>query len=158
MNCFDWTCEIGVGHPEIDRQHKRLFLLGEAVVESLTKSDERKVTVAQLQGFNVFALEHFKYEEGLMRSTSYPKAEQHARDHALLLTELIVECENVHWGRNINPEGLTSFLWNWLILHIDIADRELVAWLKSHENDVTDALLCLHLPSEQSQRQGYLSD
>jgi len=132
---FKWTSDMEIGHPEIDKQHTRLFLLGEDVVESLTNFDEKNIAVAHLQAFIAFAQEHFKYEEGLMRSASYPGADQHARDHASLLTELISHCRRVQWGQNTNPASLTDFLWNWLILHIDLADRELVVWLKSHELD-----------------------
>ena len=96
MIYFKWTCDMEIGHPEIDEQHTKLFVLGEAVVESLTNSDEKKLTVAHLQAFIVFAREHFKYEEGLMRSAGYPEVEQHARDHASLLTELLVHCNKVH--------------------------------------------------------------
>ena len=132
MTYFKWTRDIEIGHPEIDKQHKRLFVLGEAVVESMVKSGEHKLAAEQLQAFIVFAQEHFKYEEGLMRLAGYPEAERHVTDHASLLIELIRHCEEVHWGKNTKPAGLNSFLWNWLILHIDITDRELVVWLKSH--------------------------
>ena len=143
MIYFAWTSDIEIGHPEIDEQHKQLFLLGEAVVESLNSSGEQKPTEAQLQvfatqlkGFIAYAQEHFKYEEGLMRSVGYPEAERHAKYHASLLTELIMHCNKVNWGENTNPVDLTSFLWNWLILHIDLADREVVVWLKSQEPNV----------------------
>src|ERR1035437_5539001 len=124
---------MAIGHPEIDKQHERLFLLGETAVESLTNSDEKNLVVAELRAFIVFAQEHFKYEENLMRLSGYPEADRHARDHASLLMELIGHCTKVQWGQSTNPESMTAFLWNWLILHIDIADRELVAWLKSRE-------------------------
>ena len=147
MAYFEWTSDIETGHPEIDEQHKRLLLLGQAAVELL--SAEHKPDATQLQALIDFAQEHFAFEEGLMRSAGYPEAEQHARDHASLLTELLVHCNKVHWGQNTDSVSLTNFLWNWLILHIDIADRELVVWLKTHEPEVTDARNgSLHLLSE----------
>lgn len=149
MIYFKWTTDMEIGHAEIDEQHAKLCLLGEAAVEALAKPDEKKLAAAQLQVFIVFSQEHFKYEEGLMRSSAYPEAERHARDHASLLTELIVHCNKVHWGQNTNPAGLSNFLWNWLILHIDLEDRKLVAWLNSHKPDVMDARNdSVHLVSE----------
>ena len=131
---FKWTSDMEIGHPEIDEQHTKLFMLGEAVVESLTNADEKKLTVAQLQAFIVFAQEHFKFEEGLMRSAGYPGADQHAKYHSSLLTELRTYCFKAQRGLHTNPVG-RFFLWNWIVPHIDSADRDLVVWLKSHEPD-----------------------
>jgi len=131
-----------IDHPEIDEQHKQraaqatsstsneqhkqLFLLGEVVVKSLINSGDQKLAAAQLQAFIVLAQGNFKYQEVLMRSAGYPDSERHAKYHASLLTELIGHCDRMHWGRNGDRVGLSNFLWNWLILHIDLADREVV--------------------------------
>lgn len=68
-----------------------------------------------------------------MRSAGYPEADLHAKYHASLLTELKAYCVKVQQGQNTNPAGLISFLWNWPVLHIDSADRQLVVWMKSRE-------------------------
>ena len=133
MSCFEWANGLEIGHAEIDEQHQRLFLLGEVVVQSLAGSGGQKLAAAKLQAFIVLAQEHFKYEEGLLLSAGYPELVQHAKFHASLLTELIMNCDKLHWGRSTDPAGLSSFLWNWLILHIDTADREAVVWLRSQE-------------------------
>ncbi|OFZ98784.1 MAG: hypothetical protein A3H35_05545 [Betaproteobacteria bacterium RIFCSPLOWO2_02_FULL_62_17] len=109
-----------------NEQHKQLFLLGEVVVKSLINSGDQKLAAAQLQAFIVLAQGNFKYQEVLMRSAGYPDSERHAKYHASLLTELIGHCDRMHWGRNGDRVGLSNFLWNWLILHIDLADREVV--------------------------------
>lgn len=132
MIYFKWTSAIETGHPAIDEQHKRLFVLGRIVAESTIKSGDHKLAAAHLQAFIVSAKEHFEYEESLMFASGYLEAERHAKNHASLLTELTGHRDKVVWGWNADPEGLNSFLWNWLILQIDIADRELVLWLKSH--------------------------
>ena len=132
MTDFKWTSANEMGHPEIDDQHKQLFLLGEAVLESLTHLDEKNIAVAQIKAFIAFAQEHFKYEEGLMRSAGYPGLDQHAKFHASLLADLRVHCDKVQWDPNTNPVDLTNYLCDWLKLHIDLEERDLVAWLRSH--------------------------
>ena len=67
----------------------------------------------------------------VMRTSAYPEAEGHASFHATLLTELETYRAKVHVGSNTNPAGLIAYLWNWLIVHIHSADRQLVAWLAS---------------------------
>ena len=132
MTYFEWNSAIEIGHAEIDEQHKRLLLLGQAAVELL--SAEHKPDATQLQALIDFAQEHFAFEEGLMRSAGYPGADQHAKYHSSLLTELRTYCFKVQRGIHTNPVG-RFFLWNWIVPHIDSADRDLVVWLKSHEPD-----------------------
>ena len=137
--CFKWTDAILLSHPALDEQHKHLFRIGESLVESLSHSGEHKIAAGQLQAFIGYAQEHFKFEEGLMRAADYPQAERHAKYHASLLTELITNCNKLFWGRHTNHTGLTRFLLDWLVLHIDIADREMVAWLDSPRSGVPGA-------------------
>ena len=134
MAYFEWTVAIELGHPQIDDQHRQMLLLGEAVVDPLLSSAEHQPGAAQLQALIDFAKEHFAFEEGLMRSAAYPGADVHAKYHASLLTELTTYCKKVQRGQHTNPVGLISFLWNWLVLHIDSADRELVLWLRARES------------------------
>ena len=135
MAYFEWTGAIELGHTEIDEQHKRLLLLGEELVEPLVNSTARNPSATQLQALIDFAQEHFAFEEGLMRSTGYPGADEHAKYHASLLAELRTYCFKVQRGGHTNPVGLISFLWHWIVLHISSEDRDLVVWLKSREPD-----------------------
>jgi hemerythrin len=130
---FKWTSANEIGHAGIDGQHKRLFHLAGAVAESLLKSSDHKPDAAQLQALMDFAREHFAFEEGLMRSAGYPEAERHAKYHVSLLTELKTYCARVERGMHTNPDSLIEYLWNWLLVHIDTADRDLAVWLKSRE-------------------------
>ena len=132
MTYFTWTSANEMGHPEIDGQHKQLFLLGEAVLDSLKRLDDRKTAAAQLNAFIACAQEHFKYEEGLMRVAEYPGLDQHAKFHASLLVDLRAHCEKVEWDPKLNPADLTHYLTDWLKLHIDVEERDLVVWLNAH--------------------------
>lgn len=136
MTDLDWPSSILLAHAEIDAQHKRMLLLAEAAVESLANSAGHEPGAAQLQALIAFAEEHFAIEESVMRSTGYPEAERHAKSHASLLNELRAYCGRLQQGRNTVPVGLSDFLW--FTQHIEEADRELVAWLKSRESDHRD--------------------
>jgi len=135
MTYFEWSDAIEVGHAEIDAQHQRLLQLGEAIVESLTDPNQHKPSAAPLRALIDYVQEHFAYEEGLMRSADYPGMDQHVKHHASLLKELRTYFFRVQRGDHSNPVGLISFLWNWIVLHIDSADRELVVWLTSRDRD-----------------------
>lgn len=135
MAYFEWNSQVELEHPLLNEHHKRLFALSEAVAQSLADSAERRPAEPALGALIAFVREHFAAEEGLMRATNYAGAETHAKSHALLLAELEEYFRKVQQEDNANltVTGLVAYLWRWLILHIDSADRELVRWLKAHE-------------------------
>jgi len=133
MNEFERALAIKVGHPALDEQHQKMILLCQAVIKSFAGSVERKPGAAQLQALIDSTEAHFVFEERLMRAAAYPAAEQHAQFHASLLKELRKYALSVNQGRHAEPAGLTSFIW--FTQHIEAADREFVAWLKSHKAD-----------------------
>jgi hemerythrin-like metal-binding protein len=131
MVYFEWTPEIAVGHARMDDDHKQLFALAEAVVEPLFATAEHQPKETSLAALIDFARRHFTYEQELMRTSGYPEAEAHANFHTLLLRELETYFAKVHVGANTNPAGLIAYLWNWLVVHMQTADRQLAAWLAS---------------------------
>ena len=135
MTCFEWTSDIRLGHPQIDEQHQRMLLLGEAIVRPLPDSAEHKPGLAQLRALIDFAQEHFAFEEGLMLSVGYSELEQHAKYHASLLAELRTYYGKVQQGERTDHARQISFLWDWLVLHIDSQDRQLVEWLRLVDAD-----------------------
>jgi hemerythrin len=130
---FKWTSANEIGHPGIDGQHQRLFILAGAVAESLVQSAEHKPDAARMQALMDFAREHFAFEEGLMRAAGYPEVDRHAKYHVSLLTELKTYCARLDRGMHTNPDSLIEYLWNWLLVHIDTADRDLAVWLASRD-------------------------
>jgi hemerythrin-like metal-binding protein len=133
MAYFEWSSEIELGHPLIDDQHKQLLILAEAVVHPLLNSKQHQPGADELQALIDYAQAHFAMEEGLMRDAGYLDLAMHANQHVSLLTELRTYCSRIRHGQNTNPVGLVAFLRNWIVLHVDTADRQLVVWLKSRE-------------------------
>ena len=137
MAYFEWNSQVELDHPLINAHHKRLFELSEAVAQSAADSSDQRPAEPALRDLIAFAREHFAAEEGLMRASHYAPAETHAHYHALLLGELEEYFRKIKDGSDGNARltvtGLVAFLWRWLILHIDSADRELVRWLHAHE-------------------------
>ena len=135
MAYFKWSGAIELGHPLIDAQHRQLLALAEAVVDPLADTTGQRPGAQALQALIDFAEKHFAMEQGLMRDAGYvdTDAHAHANQHASLLAELNTYCSRVRHGHNTDPAGMVAFLWNWIVLHVDGADRQLVQWLKSRE-------------------------
>ncbi len=135
MKCFEWNDDLETGHAEIDAQHRLLVVLGKAMVDSLISPKGGRANTADLRALIEFTKEHFEYEEMLMRSSAYPAAERHAKYHASLLTEIRSYCRRVERSVHTDPEKLAGFVWDWIRLHINAEDRDLVMWLEAHESD-----------------------
>ena len=131
---FDWTEVVKLGNAELDEQHERMFLLADALVESLVYSGADNVgrdPSRNLQALIDFSYEHFRFEEDLMRSAGYPGTEQHANEHSELLVEIAKHRYEFQLGHP-NVAHVMGYMRNWINRHIDAADRELVVWLRSH--------------------------
>jgi len=137
MAYFEWNSQVELEHPLINAHHKRLFELSEAVAQSAAGSPDARPAAPALRELIAFAREHFAAEEGLMRAANYAPVDTHAHYHARLLGDLEEYFRKVQDGSDsearLTVTGLVAFLWRWLILHIDSADRELVRWLQTHQ-------------------------
>ena len=131
MADFAWTSANEIGHAGIDDQHRQLFALAAHLAKPLVDGVDRKPNPKKLRALLDFSSEHFKYEESLMRDSRYPHLKRHAKYHAALITELKIYCARLDRGVSADPASFVEFLWNWLLVHIDTADRELVKWLKA---------------------------
>lgn len=133
---FDWAELIKLGHAEIDAQHDRMFLLADALVESLVAAAAGGTTRNPLELLHAFidsTYRHFQFEEELMRSEGYPEAERHAQEHGALLKRIAEHSYMFELGQR-NIAQISKFLRVWIGQHVDATDRELVVWLASRES------------------------
>lgn len=132
---FDWAELIRLGNAEIDAQHDQMFLLADALVESLVDAAAGGVTRDPLELLRAFidaTYRHFRFEEELMWSEGYPWSEAHAQEHGALLKRIGEHSYMFEVGQR-NVAQISEFLRVWISRHIDETDRELVVWLASRE-------------------------
>jgi hemerythrin-like metal-binding protein len=129
---FEQINVIEIGHAEIDEQHRRLILLAMDAIDSAINSADHKPDAVELQALTDAVVEHFAFEEGLMRATGYPEAERHAKYHAALMMEFRAHFSKARSEQDTDPGNLITYFWNWLSVHSISADRELVEWLKTN--------------------------
>ena len=137
---------IKLGNVEIDAQHSRMFLLADAIVESLVDVGSECVgnnPLDLLQAFIDFSYQHFGFEEDLMKSAGYPGMELHAKEHSALLEEIARHRYLFELGHS-NVDQITDYLRSWINRHIDHKDRELVNWLKAEAKPTS----AINQPSE----------
>lgn len=115
---YEWSNELSVGVPSIDRQHKVLIsLINELhnAIELGKGASEAKVILKKLINY---AKAHFIYEESLFMRHEYEATHQHLASHRNIEAKLaeLKEKSNAH-DFDLSEE-LMHFLKNWLNNHI----------------------------------------
>lgn len=84
MGHIRWRESFAMGVAEIDRDHRRLIDLLGGVQDAMDKEDLGLCTVL-LGDLLTVAREHFATEEAHLRHVRFPRIEEHAATHAMLL-------------------------------------------------------------------------
>lgn len=120
-----WLPRYESGHPLIDRQHKRLFELANALISaSIDPEIPNEELSARLEALAEHALQHFRDEEAILEDIGFSNLEQHRRGHRALAEKLRSLRARVSSGIGSHSE-LLDFLVNALIRqHLMTADVE----------------------------------
>ena len=132
MSLLAWNPRWETGAPEIDGQHRELFLHFDQIFEAVAQHREAEQVAQTLQFMASYVESHFRMEEDLMERFAYPgKAPHHAIHEGLR-----AQVKDLIAAHQRDPAAVTeevpTFLAEWLISHIDEQDRALAAYVKSH--------------------------
>ncbi|HYH23033.1 MAG TPA: bacteriohemerythrin [Azospirillum sp.] len=124
-----WQDSFGVGHADIDADHRRLFeLFNEfvtAVNDNRADSDIESVLVDLLE----YTDYHFDREERLMREHGYPDYETHKTMHDTFVRQMH-DVNNALDAGGEQGAFVLGFLGKWLSGHILGIDKKLGAYLR----------------------------
>ena len=123
---FEWTSDMSVGEATIDRQHQRLLMQLNIVIDAVLNKVDSKEVVSAVAFFKQYADEHLLYEEAYMARHRYEGVADHIKKHqefrdtyASLQDKLI---------NSATPENLLleieSFLGGWWTRHILHEDKK----------------------------------
>ena len=129
-----WKEELhGVGIPDIDEQHKQLFVLTNQVLEirDMPPGPERqKKAVNIVKQVYAFTRYHFSTEEAIFAHYGFPEAQDHVRAHAGLTEKIRAEMPASHEASfNLGPLG--DDLVDWILVHISRDDRKYAEYYRS---------------------------
>jgi hemerythrin len=128
-----WSSSYETGHPEVDRQHQRLFAMVNELHAAMGRGQGREILGSLLKDLAAYTLEHFEAEERLMRASGYPLLERHLGLHADLANRVGEYLLRFSEGYFTLPTTLSRFLAEWLKHHIREEDLAFIAWLRAHQ-------------------------
>jgi hemerythrin-like metal-binding protein len=127
---FVWDNKHCVGNAEIDRQHRHIVQLANAVEAAVRSGDGQDTIDLVVDHLVRFIKLHFQSEERLMEAIGYADLEAHRAEHALCLQRFEDFLVRIHNGA-ASLQDLVGYIREWLLTHMFSSDHDLVAYLQS---------------------------
>jgi hemerythrin-like metal-binding protein len=135
MAFLSWHVRFSVGHAEIDAQHKKLFELVnhfDDVIKMGLPGELGRIMDDLISS----TVEHFAFEETLIRKAGFPEAVDHEGMHRELIKQVRDMRANMKMGGHLSPKSIVRFLADWLTSHIMREDMEFKPYLEGMENSL----------------------
>jgi hemerythrin len=125
MSLIEWNSEFNLGIEEIDREHRTLVALINALHDAMSAGEERAGIVRGISEIYTLVAAHFAREEAFMRQTRYMAYAEHKEDHEVLLDDLREILDEVGTGGEYAEERLSADLQYWFSEHFRTHDARL---------------------------------
>lgn len=124
-----WSDDLMLGIDEIDAQHREWIALVQAHQQAVMDGGSAEEVQRTLAAAVAYTESHFADEQRVMDEAGYPFLDDHIEQHELAWERVHAFAMNAATGDELR-ESLADFLPQWLMLHINTADRQFARWLK----------------------------
>jgi hemerythrin-like metal-binding protein len=124
MALMEWSDNLLVNIPEIDRQHKHLIELINRLDNSARVYIGSQEALDVLKELVSFLQYHFRDEEEAMTAYNYPVIEDHLAIHEKMLTAVMQVKVRFESGELSSLSNLAAYLHCWLEKHIEGYDQD----------------------------------
>jgi len=133
MAIFIWDDSYKTGVESIDEQHKKLVSLLNQLDESLNIGGDTHIVIKLLDELVEYTKFHFKDEEKFMLGHEYDEkaSQQHLLAHKQFIDQINEAQKSCHNNPDHVTDELLDFLVQWLINHILLTDKQMVADITS---------------------------
>lgn len=119
---FKWQDSFNIGIPEIDKQHRRLFAIGDRIYDTATLNDNcdhYDELVEALNELVEYTEYHFGYEEELMQKYNYPEYATHKIEHDFFVKKLKkIAGKDLDEDQGRTMMEIVHFVADWISGHI----------------------------------------
>lgn len=114
-----WLTALEIGNEILDEQHKSLIQL----INNISPSVGEQGLAWVMDELADYLFYHFAEEEDLLQRYRYHDLEEHKAEHQGFMVEVIrLTCEME--TKRVDPDNVREYMLNWLINHIETADRK----------------------------------
>jgi hemerythrin-like metal-binding protein len=123
MALFVWQEIYSVGVDQIDRQHQKLFEIGNRFHDAFAQREARPALAAIFNELVEYTVYHFTDEERLMQEWGYPDFARHKANHEKLVGLVLGYKRQLESGApDVEPHAM-NFIKTWLNGHVLGMDR-----------------------------------
>ena len=126
MALMTWNESYSVKVPELDDQHKQLFILINELHEAMKAGQARSMMAKVLDRLIQYTRLHFSEEEEMLASVSYAEFVSHVAQHRGFTERVEKFAREFRVGNVIITIEVMNFLQDWLVNHIMKVDRKYV--------------------------------
>lgn len=125
MPLMTWSDKMSVGVEVLDNDHKKLVDMVNRLFDGIQAGQGKEAVGQILDGLIAYTVEHFKREEDFFAQTGYPGSAEHKAIHADLCKQVVDIQQKYKSGATAALSlEVMNFLKNWLVNHIQGADRK----------------------------------
>lgn len=125
MLFFEWSQDLSVGHPLLDREHQMLIALVNELHGSRGQDGGPQTAALILQRLMAYTEEHFAREEAHMQAIAYPYLAGHRAEHVALVGAVRDLCVHQAGGDSTRTARIALLLRDWLSVHIMCWDKDI---------------------------------
>jgi hemerythrin len=130
MTFATWHDDLNIGDSKIDREHRELFEMVNALHDAILREEPTIAVKAIVDRLAQHTIDHFQSEEGLMRRYRYPGYNRHKQVHDNLTRKIIKLQKKLAKQEVAITSDLTAFLQEWLAHHIKGEDRNMILFFQ----------------------------
>lgn len=124
-----WSDDLVLGVSSIDEQHREWIALVQAFEHAVTEGRPAEEMRSTLAAAVAYTESHFADEQKVMEEAGYPFLDDHIGQHQLAWDRVHAFASGEVADEEMR-RSLAEFLPQWLMLHINTADRQFARWLK----------------------------
>lgn len=125
---FKWREAFSCNIAEIDKQHHHLFEVGarlHTMASNKSNYDKYDEIISILEELKQYTIQHFEYEEKLMKENNFPGYELHKMEHDFFVKKIQrIERKDLEGAQNEAVLEIISFVADWVSSHILKTDME----------------------------------
>ena len=118
MALITWNDSLSVKMDDIDSQHKQLFDIINEVHDAMGAGKGNDILGNIMQKLLQYTIDHFAYEEKMLKKIGYPKLNEHHKVHEHLTGQVRELHEKLKAGKYLSTISVSNFLKDWLKSHI----------------------------------------
>src|ERR1022692_2374685 len=132
MSLFKWSSAHSVYLPEIDAEHRALYVLGNELHKAMLAGADPAQLKPIVMNLLESAEQHFRHEERLMRAIHYDAFAWHKHQHDATRKKAKALAKRIEGGDSAAAGELLKFLSDWMRDHLSVSDRMMGARLRNY--------------------------